>query len=561
MSARQRAVEWFVPVSVTDPDERARARFTVTGLLWGLPIVALFSVLFAANHLWVELGFQFTTTLAIIGLLVLLKRTGRLRLTQQLSLVMILFAFGPGSLGQTPADPSSVFFLVIVPLLAVFFFGLPQGVVWLVTTLLVGVPVLLLGQAGYTWPDPDPSLGVTMSMNFAFCLIVVLLFAITYVGERQRAVDELRQAQGARSAFLANVSHEIRTPMNGMLGMTQVLLQGDLSVDQREHLLVIHRSGQALVSLINDVLDSAKLEAGQLSVSSAPFSLGRLLADVRELFEPLAVEKGLTLTVDQGPEQVVVGDALRVRQVLSNLLSNAIKFTASGQVWLRVARPREGDDEVCFTVEDTGAGIPESLRPRLFQPFQQGDASTTRRFGGTGLGLSLSAELARLLRGRLELDTTAQTGARFVFTVPLARSVAELVASPSSFPRPRVSPGGPVLVVDDNAVNLAVARAFVVRAGFQVHTAQSGREALERIGEQRWVAVLMDVMMPEMDGLEATRRIRAMPAPLGQVPIIGVTASALPHEVAACHQAGMNQVVTKPVRYETLVESLGGAAR
>jgi signal transduction histidine kinase/CheY-like chemotaxis protein len=560
VSTRKRAVEWFVPASVTDPDERARARFTVTGLLWGLPIVAMFAVLFAVNRMWAELGFQVFTTLSIIGLLALLKRTGRLRLTQQLALVMILFAFGPGSLAQTPADPSSVFFLVIVPLLAVFFFGLRQGVVWLVTTLFIGVPALLLGQAGYTWPDLDPSPGVTMSMNFTFCLIVVLLFAITYVGERQRALDELRQAQGARNAFLANVSHEIRTPMNGMLGMTQVLLHGELSADQREHLLVIHRSGQALVSLINDVLDSAKLEAGQLSVSSAPFSLGRLLGDVRELFEPLAVGKGLTLVVEALPEQVVVGDALRVRQVLSNLLSNAIKFTASGGVRLAVARPGDAD-EVCFSVEDTGAGIPESLRPRLFQPFQQGDASTTRRFGGTGLGLSLSAELAQLLRGRLEFDASATIGARFVFTLPLARSTAEVDPSPSSSKVARAPRGGPVLVVDDNAVNLAVARAFVVRAGFEVHTAQSGREALERIGEQPWVAVLMDVMMPEMDGLEATRRIRALPAPQGQVPIIGVTASAMPHEVAACREAGMNQVVTKPVRYETLFEMLTGAVR
>jgi CheY-like chemotaxis protein len=257
---------------------------------------------------------------------------------------------------------------------------------------------------------------------------------------------------------------------------------------------------------------------------------------------------------------VVIGDALRVRQVLSNLLSNAIKFTAQGRVTLGVSRPLGGDD-LCFTIDDTGPGVPASLRPRLFQPFQQGDASTTKRFGGTGLGLSLSAELARLLQGRLELDPTVTTGARFVFLVPLARTVVELDPTPTNLRVPRLARGGAVLVVDDNAVNLAVARALVVKAGFEVHTAQSGKEALDRIRERTWVAVLMDVMMPEMDGLEATRRIRAFPAPLGQVPIIGVTASAMPHELEACRVAGMNHVVTKPVRYETLLETLTGATR
>jgi signal transduction histidine kinase/CheY-like chemotaxis protein len=419
------------------------------------------------------------------------------------------------------------------------------------------VVLLQLGQHGYTLPQRDPDLGTSMSLNFAFCLTVVVLFARSYSAERQRALEQIRAADRARAAFLANVSHEIRTPMNGVLGMTQVLLDGSLSAEQREQLLVIQRSGDALVALINDVLDSSKVEAGQLTVSrEGDFDLRALLEDLAHLYEPMAKDKGLALAVDVGGG-VVRGDGLRVRQVLGNLLSNAVKFTQSGSVRLLVERDGA---QVRFTVEDTGAGIPPALRSRLFKPFQQGDDTSTKRYPGTGLGLSLSLQLATLLGGSLVLDEAYAAGARFVFSVALPvvepRAPAVAVASPT-----RPAEGLAVLVVDDNPVNLAVARALVSKAGYVVQTATNGRDALAAVQGRAFAAVLMDVMMPEMDGLEATRQIRALPGPEREVPIIALTASAMPEELAACRAAGMNEVLTKPVVAAALTHALGAYAR
>jgi CheY-like chemotaxis protein len=347
--------------------------------------------------------------------------------------------------------------------------------------------------------------------------------------------------------------------MNGVLGMTQVLLDGALTAEQREHLLVIQRSGDALVALINDVLDSSKVEAGQLTVSrEGDFDLRALLEDLAHLYEPMAKEKGLALAVDTGGGVGVVrGDGLRVRQVLGNLLSNAVKFTQSGSVHLRVERE---EAQVRFTVEDTGAGIPPALRSRLFKPFAQGDDTSTKRYAGTGLGLSLSLQLATLLGGTLLLDDGYTAGARFVFSVALPGvelpAQAPVVASPASS-----ASGLVVLVVDDNPVNLAVARALVSRAGYQVQTATNGRDALVAVQAQTFAAVLMDVMMPEMDGLEATRQIRALDSPARDVPIIALTASAMPEELAACRAAGMNEVLTKPVVAVALKHALDSHVR
>jgi CheY-like chemotaxis protein len=239
--------------------------------------------------------------------------------------------------------------------------------------------------------------------------------------------------------------------------------------------------------------------------------------------------------------------------VLSNLLSNAVKFTTEGQVRLVVDLVGE---QVRVAVEDTGPGIPEAVRPRLFQRFEQGDATATRRAGGTGLGLALSREFVGLMGGTLEHDAAWHPGSRFVFSVTLPTEPADFTPVP-------VAPRGPVgsglvLVVDDNPINLAVARTLVRRAGFEVQTATNGREALEAVQRQPFTLVLMDVQMPQMDGLEASRQIRALPGVVGQVRIVGLTASAMPEDLAACREAGMSSVLAKPIDVAALNRALTG---
>jgi signal transduction histidine kinase/CheY-like chemotaxis protein len=449
-----------------------------------------------------------------------------------------------------------VFFLSIVPLAAGFIGGFRRGAIWALICAGLGLGALGLGHAGFTFPDPDPDPVLTMSLNFVFQLVLSLVFAKTYTEERERTLLQVRAADRAKSIFLANVSHEIRTPMNGVVGMTEVLLRDTLTAPQREQLEVIQRSGRSLVLLINDLLDLARLEEGHFELAVVRFEIRALVSDLLALYAPLASEKGLTLvtSVEEAVPRAVRGDALRLRQVLSNLVSNAIKFTPSGEVRLVVTR--EGD-QTRFAVVDTGPGISAAARPRLFERFEQGDASATRRAGGTGLGLSLSRDLVKRMGGALQHDASHAPGSRFHFALPLPLAAADLEPV-AARPLTRVATGTPgrVLVVDDNPVNLAVARGLISRAGYPVHTVSNGRAALEEVQASEWCLVLMDLQMPEMDGLEATRLIRALPGTRARVPIVALTASAMPEEVAACRLAGMDDVLAKPIDVEALSATL-----
>jgi signal transduction histidine kinase/ActR/RegA family two-component response regulator len=483
-------------------------------------------------------------------------RTGRLsaRMAVEASLAVTSLAFSMGALGQTPFDVSSVCFMAIVPLSASFLGGFRHGVQWAAFSMLLGLVSIYLGFHGWTFPDHDENPALTISINFTIQLVIILVLAKTYGDEREGALVKVRAADRAKSVFLANVSHEIRTPMNGVVGMTEVLLQDHLTDAQRSQLEVIQRSGRALVLLINDLLDVARLEEGRFDLTLVTFDLKTLLSDIATLYRPLAQAKGVALesTIGAGVPNSVRGDALRLRQVLSNLLSNAVKFTVTGAV--RLAVDSDGD-RVSFAVEDTAPGIPASARARLFQRFEQGDASATRRLGGTGLGLALSREFVRLMGGDLVHDAAFATGSRFTFSVVLPWSAALEVPKPAnSSVAPRGGP--PVLVVDDNPVNLAVARSLVDKAGCDVVTVSTAREALQVIQTTELLLVLMDVQMPEMDGLEATRQIRRLPGEAGKLAVVALTASATPEDLAACRAAGMNEILAKPLDFATLVHLL-----
>jgi CheY-like chemotaxis protein len=348
--------------------------------------------------------------------------------------------------------------------------------------------------------------------------------------------------------------------------MTGLLMDTGLTPEQRQFAEVIRQSGDSLLTIINDILDFSKIEAGRLELERQPFDLGECVESALELVAARASEKGIALTclVDPGTPPWVVGDVTRLRQVLLNLLNNAVKFTEAGEVVVSVAaEPVEGPGRYRFSfiVRDTGIGIPADRMGGLFESFTQVDASTTRRFGGTGLGLAISKRLVELMGGHIEVDSTPGEGSTFRFTI-----IAPTSASP---PRPRQHAAPPelartlplrILLAEDNAVNQQLALLLLSKLGYRADVASNGLEVLAALERQPYDVVLMDVQMPEMDGLEATRRITSR-WPGGARPrIIAVTANAMQGDRQLCESVGMDDYVTKPIRIEELAQALRRSA-
>ncbi|MBI4990018.1 MAG: response regulator [Rhodocyclales bacterium] len=370
--------------------------------------------------------------------------------------------------------------------------------------------------------------------------------------EIEQSREAAEAASRAKSQFLANMSHEIRTPMNGILGMAELLLDTPLSERQRRYLEALYRSGESLLDIINDILDFSKIEAGKLELAPSDFSLHAAVREAGEAFSERASRKGLTLAcrIDGAVPDAVHGDAVRLRQILNNLIGNAIKFTEKGGVSVTVAPGPQG--ALRFSVSDTGIGIAEEARALIFDAFAQADISHSRRYGGTGLGLSISKQLIELMGGRIGLESTPGQGSTFWFDVSLAPAAQAVAGSgPAAAPRALPRLHGHVLLAEDNAVNEVVAGAMLESFGLRVSVAQNGRQALEALAAQAFDVVLMDCQMPEMDGFEATRRIRqrerekGVPLPSRQ-PIVAVTANAIEGDRDRCLAAGMDDYLSKP---------------
>jgi len=356
------------------------------------------------------------------------------------------------------------------------------------------------------------------------------------------------------------MSHEIRTPMNGVLGMLTLAVEDQPEGPQRDYLAVARGSAESLLGIIDDILDFSKVEAGRLELAAEPFRLRRLCAEVERLFRPRAEARGLQLDfelADDLPDRLV-GDSLRLRQVLTNLLGNALKFTAAGGVTVRLGG-RElapGEYQLAGAVQDTGIGIPAEKQAAIFEAFTQADSSTTRNFGGTGLGLSITRRLVELMQGRIGVRSAPGAGSTFEFTLRLG--IAGLDDSTPAAPVPAVRVGPEpaplrILVAEDNVVNQKVAQAMLTRRGHQVTLVSNGREALDRLGQERFDLVFMDMQMPEMGGLDATIAIRRRERETGlRVPIVALTASALASDRERCLAAGMDDYLAKPVRPEAL---------
>ncbi|MFN3513841.1 MAG: ATP-binding protein [Phenylobacterium sp.] len=375
--------------------------------------------------------------------------------------------------------------------------------------------------------------------------------------ETELAREQAESASQAKSRFVATMSHELRTPLNGVLAVADALARRELAEPDRELVEIIRTSGRGLLSILNEVLDLAKVEAGALLLDPRPFSPKAAVAAVAEVWRFAAEAKGLELRVElKSLPALVNGDGDRLRQVLSNLVNNAIKFTETGRVTLRARRVGRGP-KLRFEVADSGPGIDPTQRERLFDPFVQADAGTTRRYGGTGLGLAICRRIVGLMGGRIWVEDGAGGGAVIAFEAPFV-AVQAAEPSPVAGEAPPAHPTGDpmILVAEDHPLNRLVASLVLQEAGLRFELVEDGEAAVAAVRSGRFDLVLMDVHMPRLDGLEATRAIRRLPGRAGRLPIIAVTANASPEEAQACREAGMDDVVSKPISAEALLRCI-----
>jgi signal transduction histidine kinase/CheY-like chemotaxis protein len=586
---------------------RVRSFLLVVGLGW-----ASFALLNAPRGRWIATSIDVVAGAVMFALWLGVRasaRPERARLATHAGILVSCLGVAAIGAASGQSQSAALWFLAGAPMFAAHLLSVRATVVWsgVVIALMALVHAsehVALVPAEYV--PANAELLLTRSL-FVLALLGLALASwrltarhVAALEERERTISQQAQELGAarddaleasrvKTEFLGRMSHELRTPMHGVIGMTGLLLETPLDATQREYADTVQRSGEALLSIVDDILDFSELEAGRVELEVVRFDAAEVARETVAFFERRAAEKGIALRLDVAADvpAVVGGDRRRFRQVLMILVGNAVKFTAQGGIAIRVELDPRGANGAALlrcTVEDSGIGIDAEHRVRVFEAFSQVDGSLTRRHGGTGLGLALASRLVALMGGEIGVDSEPRAGSRFWFTIRLhdapTESVAESAAASPFPPEPaadspqpiRLAPAtdpGPVvhpsvatgyrrriLVADDNDVNQRVAVRMLGRLGYAVDVAGDGREAVAATRGHVYDLVLMDCQMPEMDGLQATREIRRWEAGARRTPIVAMTANVTPVDREQCLAAGMDDFLAKPVKHDALAALL-----
>lgn len=531
---------------------------------------------------------NFFIVLALLGVLFLnIASIWVLRYYRSLSSSSILFTSGvyisdlAGAASTGCVESQAIWGLAILPVLASSLFGTRGTIGWCVATLVGFAGLYGLGQVEAL---QELTIYVTRRERFVLCLTILAsvsmsAYMTTSISARhlqslrtqhaELEIDHLRAetSNHRKSRFLARMSHELRTPMNGLLGVTQHLLSSELSARSRQSIDIIQRCGENLLTMLNDALDSSKVDSSELAFNIIPVDLPHLLHDVHALFLARAKTLGIGLHLEVDRDCLWVRtDPTRIRQIVSNLVGNALRYSDSGDVTISMHSDADSDragsiSKVAIAIEDQGIGMDDEQIARLFQSFEQVHDAGKECRGGTGLGLSISKRLVDGLKGRIDVQSAPGVGSKFTVELPVeqAQDCLDLTLSQVTGPVDDsvVSLAGlHILVVDDSEINLKVAQLCLHRLGIDVDVARNGLEAVSKCSECVYDAVFMDIRMPELNGLEATRKIRAFAGPGSQVPVIALTANAYTEDRKAALDAGMNAYVSKPFKREHIEDAL-----